>query len=189
MFWYGILAFGVFLLHDLNCKSHNNERLLSLFPVGAGLLGLSILSQAQGGQAALPAAVRIIMGVLALFFLVLLVYTVFFAVQPKKQDRKKQASRPWWETPLVDTGVYALCRHPGVWWLCLMCLCLVPSTGFPLSSAVIYTLLDLILVWYEDRYIFPHLIPGYEQYKKTTPFLFPNRTSARRCRETWRKKR
>lgn len=113
MFWYGILAFGVFLLHDLNCKSHNNERLLSLFPVGAGLLGLSILSQAQGGQAALPAAVRIIMGVLALFFLVLLVYTVFFAVQPKKQDRKKQASRPWWETPLVDTGVYALCRAPG----------------------------------------------------------------------------
>lgn len=93
MFWYGILAFGVFLLHDLNCKSHNNERLLSLFPVGAGLLGLSILSQAQGGQAALPAAVRIIMGVLALLFLVLLVYTVVFR-GPAEETGPEKAGLP-----------------------------------------------------------------------------------------------
>ena len=85
--------------------------------------------------------------------------------------------------PLVDTGVYALCRHPGVLWLggfYLFAWC--AAGGWPLLAAfVLFTGLDVAYVLWQDRVIFPVSIEHYRLYQQTTPFLVPSAASLRRC--------
>lgn len=180
MFWYGCLSFLFFVLYDLNYMTRNNDRLESLYPAGAILLGLSIAGQLRAGENTLPLAVRILAGLLALAFFALLFWTLFL-VAKRGVDKRKDGA-PWGERKTVPGGIYALCRHPGVWWLLLGCLCLVPATGFPLQSACVYGALGLLLAWFEDAVAFPRIYVGYDRYKTQTPFLFPNRGSAERCR-------
>ena len=77
----GVLGYVSIILYDLNNTSHNNDRMQSLYTVGAGLIGLAFFSTVLPGLSeanSLPAAVRIIAGILALGFFVLLVYLTFF---------------------------------------------------------------------------------------------------------------
>lgn len=179
----GLLGYLSIVLYDLNNTSHNNDRLQSLYAVGGGLIGLAFFNEVLPGlsePSALPAAVRIPAGILALFFFVLLVYVSFFTggrSSWKAQDAKKR----WWEKPLVTTGAYALCRHPSVWAMFFFCLTLVPAANFSPWCATIFSLCGLLLAIYEDINIFPELMRGYNAYKDTTPFLFPTKESIRRC--------
>ena len=184
---YGLLGFVSIFLYDLNNLEHNNDRLESLYAVGAGLLGLSLGTKALSGAAAdngMPTAVRIIMGVLALGFFALLVHSSLIAGgRTSWKFGAQKSSDRWWEKKLVSTGVYALCRHPSVWWMIFLCLCLVPSVGLELFTALAYSGLSVLLALYEDKRVFPKLMAGYDSYKKTTPFLFPRRENVRRCFE------
>ena len=56
---------------------------------------------------------------LALLAAIGLIYTLFFAL--KFDDAYKNTEN---KQPCVKTGVYALCRHPGVHMMILMYLCL-----------------------------------------------------------------
>lgn len=74
----GVLGYVSIILYDLNNTSHNNDRMQSLHTVGAGLIGLAFFSTVLPGLSeanSLPAAVRIIAGVLALGFFALLIYS------------------------------------------------------------------------------------------------------------------
>ena len=77
--------------------------------------------------------------------------------------------------PLISTGMYALCRHPGViaMGLCCVCLYLLCPTASMGMLCILDMVLDLIYVKWQDVYIFPFTISDYEGYKKTTPFLIP----------------
>jgi len=91
---------------------------------------------------------------------------------------------------LVETGTYALSRHPGVLWFfgaAVSMIALHPSY-LTVLAAIIWTTLDVLLVWIEDRYIFPKSIPGYEKYKTTVPFLLPDKKSIRHCLKTLKPK-
>ncbi|MGE0902797.1 methyltransferase family protein [Dehalococcoides mccartyi] len=80
---------------------------------------------------------------------------------------------------LVTSGFYALVRHPGVPWfvLAMAGMTLGAGTDFALWAAVIWSLLDILLVYIQDRWVFGKMFPGYAQYQKTTPMLIPNRKS------------
>lgn len=84
---------------------------------------------------------------------------------------------------LVTDGIYALCRHPGALFFPLLSLGL--SLGFAsrgmLEAALLASLLNLFYVWFQDRFVFPRLIPGYEGYQESTPFLLPTAQSLRRA--------
>lgn len=84
--------------------------------------------------------------------------------------------------PLISSGMYALCRHPGVLAMALCCifLYLLCPTGAMGALCILDILLDLIYVKWQDVYIFPFTISDYEGYKKTTPFLIPNSGSISR---------
>ena len=80
-------------------------------------------------------------------------------------------------------GVYALCRHPGVLWFAGLYVCLWAAFGLPLWEAASLSGWNVLLVWFEDRCVFPAVLEGYDAYQQTTPFLLPNRRSIRAC---WR---
>jgi protein-S-isoprenylcysteine O-methyltransferase Ste14 len=80
---------------------------------------------------------------------------------------------------LITRGLYALVRHPGVHWftLLLVALILVSRSRLMLIAAPIWLLLDIVLVAIQDRYFFSRMFAGYDDYRRQTPMLIPNRRS------------
>jgi protein-S-isoprenylcysteine O-methyltransferase Ste14 len=80
---------------------------------------------------------------------------------------------------LIKTGLYALVRHPGVYWVALFFFSLVfiSRSQLMLIAAPIFVVLNTALVIVQDRYFFPRMFEGYDEYQKETPMLVPNRRS------------
>lgn len=100
---------------------------------------------------------------------ILLLWSVFFEFGI---ERKKHGIP---ENGLVTTGSYRFCRHPGFWWFALFSLSLGFLQGI---SAYFFTILlmnsmNLLLIFIQDRYIFPKVFQGYDEYRKQVPFLIP----------------
>ena len=123
-------------------------------------------------------------GILSLFFLALLLYTLFFALP--FSATYAPGSGP---APLCRTGVYALCRHPGVLWLSLFYFSLWLAAGSPelFAAFLVYTVLDVAYALFQDRWTFVRLFPNYREYRQETPFLLPTAASWRRCFHTLKK--
>ena len=90
---------------------------------------------------------------------------------------------------MCKSGVYALCRHPGVLWLAGFYLFLWLALGgvVPLAAFVVFGLLDVIYVVIQDRIIFPALFDDYGEYQEQVPFLRPDKMSLLECRRTWKR--
>ena len=119
--------------------------------------------------------------VLTALFLLLFIYSVFVEV-PLRQAYLGATTG----VPLVNTGTYAITRHPGVLWGTLMLVCLFVATGsrLLLIASPIWILMDLAWVYLEDRFYFPKTIPGYEHYKREVPMLVPTLASLRKGLKT-----
>ena len=173
-----ILAFALFFLGDCNDWKWGRAALRACFPAGVLLLAAAAARQCVRG-AERPLALRLSFGFLGAAFLGLLVYTLFFALPAKDAYARQETGRQ-----ACTVGVYALCRHPGVLWLAGVFLCLWAGFGLPLLAVLLTTALNLGLVAFEDGWVFPAQLAGYEDYRRETPFLLPTRASIRRCRET-----
>ena len=128
----------------------------------------------------LPAALRAVTGALALVFLLLLIYSL--AVEPVF----RQALRGGPQT-LTTTGTYALARHPGVLWLALFILFLVPASGSKplLAGAVVWTALNVGVAAVQERRFLPRAFgDAYAAYRSRVPFLVPTRESILQCMAT-----
>ena len=99
-------------------------------------------TRSSGGRGATRAAEQSHrqMRAVVIFFLALLLYTLFFALP--FSATYAPGSGP---APLCRTGVYALCRHPGVLWLSLFYFSLWLAAGSAeLFAAFLgYTVLDV----------------------------------------------
>ena len=88
------------------------------------------------------------------------------------------------QTTLVQTGTYAICRHPAFWGILMFVTGM--SLLVPVSSmwmlALLWVGLELALITVQDVWVFPTLFPEYRQYRKETPFVLPTRKS---LREGW----
>ena len=82
-------------------------------------------------------------------------------------------------TDLVTTGTYALVRHPTVlWFLLILAFMLLATRSFVLLVAMpIWFALDVGWVLLQERSSLARNFPNYATYKRTTPFLIPNRRS------------
>ena len=80
---------------------------------------------------------------------------------------------------LIKSGLYALVRHPGVYWVALFFFSLVfiSKSHIMLIAAPIFVVLNTLLVVFQDLYFFPKMFEGYAEYQKETPMLVPNRQS------------
>ena len=174
----GSIAFTLFFLYDL----WQIKCLPSVFRI-CFVLGCLMLTYATAGLVLITpvspyfSAIRLVFLIPAAIFLLLTIYALFFTL-PSKKTYSDQNDRP-----VTDSGVYALCRHPGVIFLSLFYLFLLLSFCKVelLYCFVIWTLQDIVLVFVEDRFIFPKLFNGYEDYKTRVPFLIPTIDSLKRA--------
>ena len=175
MFYAGCAGFILFFLNDLNDLSLHKKWLAACFPLGAALLLASLALQLGAvtppGGRWLRAAAWCLLAV----FTLLEGYTLFFAIPVKASY-----GQPGQKRRVYTGGGYALCRHPGGLWFAGAMLSLWAAAGLPLWAAAAYTLLDILLVLFEDRVAFPRLLSGYGAYRRGTPFLIPNATGIHR---------
>ena len=181
----GCAGFLLFFLYDvLQMKApkwaHGALFFLGLACLAVGTGGLLLAAPRAG---ALLLTARGIAALAAgLLFFWLLLHSLFFSL-PKETYRDASGRRP-----LVDTGLYALCRHPGVLFFTALyaCLWLAFGGGLLLLSAAAYSALNLLYGLMQDVWVFPRQFAGYADYRRRTPFLIPNGNSVRACMRTWR---
>lgn len=176
----GSAGFILFILYDLNQMKKNSVWLKPLFALGClliiGSTGMMI-GTPFSGDIQVSGFVAVSFMVLSILNLILLIYTLFFAIpfhQAYVEGNKQN---------LCTEGIYSLSRHPGVLFFFSFYLFLGISLGKPLVliAGVVFTCLNIFYVFLQDRYFFPVSFQGYDAYKKTTNFIFPSRKSIKSC--------
>jgi len=178
-----LAGFSAFLALDLDAV--RNRAVLHAAATVAGpvlLLSAAAASWSQGAPLPAPAWTRPAGAVLVAAGAALLAYSLFIELARAPKPAGAQAP------PLVRTGTYALCRHPGYWWLLLFLagLVLVAGRSGALQLAIGWAGLNLALVYAQDRVLFPRRFPDYPQYRRATPFLVPNAASIRSAIHSFR---
>lgn len=183
----GALAFGLMFLSDYAQVLHGRRGAGALFPAGGGLLALvTAVLAADALRRYAHGPVSLVFGAGAVLLLGLLVYTLFFALP--SGGSSAATARPDELRPLVDTGVFALCRHPGVLFLGGFYACLWGALGgWALGCAfVLFTALDAAYAAWQGTVVFPRSIRNYAAYRAVTPRFLPTLRSLRRCLRTLR---
>lgn len=172
----GTVGFLLFLVYDINSITWKNSIMQKFFAIGSVCVVSStawVLGKSLSERIVHP-AVCAMLGVGSLGFLGLLVYTLFFALPFDETYLEKSKERI-----AYTEGVYSLCRHPGVLWFAGAYLCFVGMSG-DLSRGIYFILMifwNYLYIIVQDFWIFPVTFTNYEDYKKNTPFLLPNRRS------------
>jgi protein-S-isoprenylcysteine O-methyltransferase Ste14 len=140
----------------------------------ASLMLAFVVAYGQGQPLGLPAWLKYPGWVLTILGGSLLIYSVFIEIPLTL--RQRQLRMTGYPAPtLVQTGTYALCRHPGFWWLIFLLagqIMAVQNSGVA-QLALVWIVLDLTLVTLQDRYLFPRRFLDYGDYQARTPFLVP----------------
>lgn len=174
----GICGFALFFLSDYNDWKLSKPALKWCFPAGAALVAAATVWGAVRGTAPVRGVPRLFLLALGAVFFALLIHALFFAL-----PAQASYARPGEDRPACTAGVYALCRHPGVLWFVGLYACLWCAAGLSLWEAAVYCGLNVGLIVFEDVCVFPAKLAGYEDYRRTTPFLIPTAKSIRACRK------
>lgn len=178
----GIIGFCFYFIYDINSITWNNRILQKFFGMGSLFVVAStiwVMAATQNHRQGMDHRVnQIIFAVVGILFFLLLIYTLFFAL-PFEQTyvQESQIRKAYKE------GVYSLCRHPGVLWFAGLFLCLWGVSGEKGLGTffLMMIFLNVLYVVFQDIWIFPLTFSDYEEYKKRTPFLLPNRRSIYAC--------
>ena len=181
----GMLGFLLFFLYDVNSFTWRSRLLHKSFALGVTLLAAAtVLDLAaalrMGAFSGLKDLILLVAGALCL---AALVYCLFFAL-PFAETYQDTDGPP----AVCESGVYALCRHPGV--LCMLGMYLfwglgaLPATM--LRNGLIFSGFNTVYVCFQDRMTFPRTFPDYPDYQKNVPFLIPTGAS---IRAAWRTRR
>ena len=180
----GCLAFSFLYLFDfnkirLNCKSINVCFAISVVLLAYSTIGI-LLGHYKRTIVNLP--LQIIAGFFAVIALILLLYSLFFALPFNATYVDAEDNNT-----VVDTGMYALCRHPGVIWFFFLYLFLWLSSGIKIMmwAGLVWTLMDVFHVYLQDNWFFPLSLKDYELYKTGTPFLIPSLGSIKKSITTF----
>lgn len=185
----GIISFLLYYLYDLNMVFFKTKAGNLSFTAGSFLLASATIGLVVDSARSEGFSLQAFSGLsIAFIFLLLLIYTLFFALPAKETyvdisyDRRPTVCRD---------GMYALCRHPGVLWLILMYagLYLAYPNVNTLTAWIVFSVLDLLYILLQDLVIFPKQFSDYADYKTHTPFLIPNRRSIKMAWNTRRKDR
>lgn len=189
----GAAAYGIYILYDINSVLWRNKLLHMGFMAGTIMLVAATAAMIADsvGERQLIDSVSFGMNIatyifilLELMFLGLLVYTLFFALPFKETYTDGDNSQE--PAKVCKKGMYALCRHPGVLWLAgaYVCLAVEFSTVGVIVNSILFVVLDVIYVIFQDKWTFVRTFADYEEYKRETPFLIPCAGSIRKCLRT-----
>ena len=179
----GLAAFALYLIYDVNSFTRQIKFVHSFFMVGTVLIGVATVMdlwnawkvRAFSGIAdiGLLAAAAVCFGAL--------IYCLFFAL-PFEETYAEQNT----EKHVYSGGAYALCRHPGI--LCFfgtyLFLGLAALPARLLINGMVFSFLNLLYAWFQDRITFPKTFCDYSEYQNTVPFLIPTKASIRMAGQT-----
>ncbi len=102
----------------------------------------------------------------------LLIYSLFINIPFKKTYIKNG-----FEQELVKSGLYSISRHPGFLFLSLFLfsLSLIKGSFVSLYYSLVIVSLDFILIYYQDKVVFPKIFKGYNEYKREVNFILGRR--------------
>ncbi|MBQ7086292.1 MAG: hypothetical protein IJM96_02305 [Clostridia bacterium] len=169
------IAFIMFIVFDINKVLWNDKKLNMLFLLGCIVLVYGSYDCFIKGRSVLE-IIRCLRA--NLFFMVLAIlgmwktYSVLFVEIPFDETYTKTG-----KLPLVDTGAYAVCRHPGFWFLLIayISICKIFFSPKALIFTIFVNILNFLYICIEDAFVFPKMIYRYDDYKKRVPFLVPRR--------------
>jgi len=167
-----ILAFSMFIIYDYNQIMNNYKFIRPFFLIGLTFVICATLFVMKESTTDffINSWVSIFLYVLSIFAMILLIYTLFFAI-PFEEAYVKGSKQP-----LCTIGIYSLCRHPGVLFLSSFYIFMSLAMGsydFIYLSILIISC-NLVYVIIQDKFTFPKLFEDYSKYKKSTPFILPN---------------
>ena len=184
--WLGIGAFILYMLYDVNSIRWNRRFPRTFFMVGTVMLAAAMvldLCEAFRMDTIRCAGDALLLLTAGVSFAAL-IYSLFFALPFDETYQKQSAGRD-----VYDRGVYALCRHPGILFFFGMYLfaglAALPETGLILRG-LLFSLLDLIYAWFQDRVTFPQTFSDYPDYRQRIPFLIPTKASLRLASQSLR---
>lgn len=163
----GILAFLLFVLGDVNDAYIKKRALKHCFAVG--LLMLATATICRFGFWNKSKIVWIALGAIFLSYLLRALFGSFSNKEAYSETPKNRE--------VDNTGLYTMCRHPGVLFFAGLYLCLHFGIGLPWLDTLLYIGLNLALATLEDKYFFPEFLEGYEKYRDEVPFLIPTKDS------------
>jgi protein-S-isoprenylcysteine O-methyltransferase Ste14 len=169
----GVFAFFLMFLYDLNQIKENKIKFLNSFFI-IGILILTVCSVFLIVKGIIKEAYNIfnIIGIIGSIIFFIFMFFALFINLPVKKTYVETGDK----NITITTGLYALCRHPGVsaFFLCYFFLYLATKTQAMLFAWLVWSLLDIIYAFIQDCYIFPKTLSGYNEYRKNTPFLIPD---------------
>ncbi len=175
----GCLAFVFFYIFDLNKVRLRKSGFNYSFAMGIAVLFASTAGILLGDYRsfALSTTLRVIFGLLTVVSFCGLLYTLFIALPFDAAYGKGQ------ENTVVDRGMYACCRHPGVIWFFFFYFFLWLASGKMIMAwaGITWTAMNIIYVYIEDRWFFPAIFNDYDLYKSKVPFLIPSLISIKKC--------
>ncbi len=173
----GCLAFILFYIFDINKIKFRSKYINMCFAAGLVILGFCTVAILLGDYELINFHFKLIWAFMAIITLILMLSTLFFWLPFGETYIRTEQSN------VVSTGMYALCRHPAVIWFCFFYLFLWLTSGniMILWAGIVWTVMDIIYVYIQDRWIFPRILTGYNIYQQRVPFLIPNMKSIKNC--------
>ena len=165
----GAFAFFILTLFDFNKLKMLHPILNGLFAVGIMMLIYATAMILFKETPLFTLTAFPILWIVSGLGFIEMIYALFFALPFTKTYVKTETN-----AYLITTGLYGLCRHPGVWGFFLFYLfaALASGNGTLLIAAVVWTIMDILHVYIQDNLFFVKTLEGYTQYKQKTPFLF-----------------
>lgn len=182
----GITAFALYFIYDANSFLWRRRFPRMFFAFGTLLLGAALLLDLYSVWTAhsFTGLADIILLALSAVSFGLLIYSLFFALPFDETYAKQENGRR-----VYDKGAYALCRHPGILFFfgayLFLGLAALPSAGL-LVNGMLFSLLDLLYAWFQDRITFPKTFTNYRDYQQKVPFLLPTKASLQTALRTLR---
>jgi protein-S-isoprenylcysteine O-methyltransferase Ste14 len=142
----------------------------STFFIGCIILGYVTFSLALPLLPGTPLWRLVLFGGAAVCFFALLMFALFFAI-PFEETYISQGG----VKKVCRTGMYGMCRHPGVLWFAGFYLFLylaVPSFEL-LIAALAFNAANVVYILWQDGYLFPKTFADYDDYKLSVPLLIP----------------
>lgn len=171
MVFLGCLAFVFYFIYDFNQGWLKKKILQPCFLIGSILLcfatGKILYVEFNLSQS----SINYIFLILSLVNAGLLFYTLFLAIPFEKTYINEHFDT------VIDTGVYALCRHPGVLFFSAFYFFMALSlhSWYFFKAGLLFSFLNFIYVLFQDYIFFPRCFIDYDTYRKRVPFLIPNK--------------
>jgi protein-S-isoprenylcysteine O-methyltransferase Ste14 len=181
----GCLGFLLFFIYDVNSMKWQSNLVNQFFFIGF----LLVLFSTTGAvyyvreDIVLNSVMSWLWISMILIFMILLIYSLFFALPFGSTYLENEKGRQ-----VYTKGMYALSRHPGALWFIGLYFSIYFLTGnsLILIMAVVFSILNIVYVIFQDLWTFPRLFIDYKKYANSTPFIIPSFKSVNRMINTIR---